>query len=558
MQYRFVFAALRCVAVLVGGSSVVANAAVNWQPEASAVPLAFEDSGNWSTSVFDPPAPTPELTPPGSDSVWFVEGYDGTITLTDERTANTTKLGPGRIGGGDANQFTKFIIDADVTITGQERDGTGAVNPNLREFRLGGTDSTPGDANFPLVMLVQRSGHLNLEYETDPNDSDIKLVSDKTNTGGAVWEIGGTSQLTLQEGLLVGEKAGVVSTGGIFRVRGSDVAGVSVGNRMLLLSRTAHWDLTDNGGNKQVNRGKSIAEFVLDADGVTPIEINGDLALGSEFVDIATLNTFVVPAFLRVKLSEPTTAGTGSAEEVLFRADNIGSRITTFPGSQSQDGVFFDPDRDQVNFPHRVIDRLGTGTVISEYAGVTYTWDAVYDDNSLGLDVLEDALKLTNLVISDPGGSGIQGDFDDANGLDANDADALQNAFGTSIAFDGPQHMFDLNADGDIDALDLTQLITHPGLANTSLADFDLDGDADGVDLATLQSGFGTESGALFTDGDAELNGAIGGSDVLAWQRLASQSANSVAAVPEPSCAVLVCLAAVVLALRGGRTSVCI
>ena len=444
-----------CAMVIVNGSNFT-RAAVTWQPESSATPLQFETPGNWTATTYDTPPPTPELTPPGMDSTWFIEGYDGTVTLTEERTANTTKLGSGRIGGGDADQHTRFILDADVTITGLERDEFGAVKTNLREFRLGGTDSTPGDSNYPLVEFIQRSGHLLLEYENDPNKSDIKIVSDKTETGGAVWEVGGTSQLTLNEGLLIGEKAGVVSTGGIFRVRGSEVAGVSVGNRMLLLSRSGHWDLTDVGGNKQVNRGKSIAEFVLDEGGVTPIEINGDLALGSEFIDISTLSTFVVPAFLRVKIAEPTTAGSGGSgsgnEQVLFRADNIGSRITTFPGSQSQDGVFFDPDRDQVGFPHRVINRTGTGTVISEYAGVTYTWDAVYDDNSQGLDVIEDAVTLTNLVISDPGGSGIHGDFDDANGLDTADADALQNAFGTAIAFDAAQHMFDLNADGAIDA----------------------------------------------------------------------------------------------------------
>ena len=551
MRHLFGLTTVLLCALLLATSLPMVQAAVNWQPESSATPLQFENPSHWSTSTFDPPAPTPELTPPGSDSVWFIEGYDGTVTLTQERTANTTKLGPGRIGGGDAAQHTRFIVDADVTITGQERDGTGAVNPNLREFRLGGTDSTPGDANFPLVELIQRSGHFNLEYETDPNDSDIKLVSDKTETGGAVWEVGGTSQLTVLEGLLVGEKAGVVSTGGIFRVRGSDVAGVSVGNRMLFLSRTAHWDLTDNGGNKQVNRGKSIAEFVLDDGGVTPVEINGDLALGSEFIDISTLNSFVVPAFLRVKISEPTTAGSGGigsgTEEVLFRADNIGSRVTTFPGSQSQDGVFFDPDRDQTGFPHRVIDRVGTGTVISEYAGVTYTWDAVYDDNSQGLDVIEDALTLTNLQITDPGGSGIQGDFDDANGLDTADADALQNAFGTAISFDAAQHMFDLNADGAIDALDLTQLITHAGFANTTLADFNLDGDADAADLATLQGNYGMASGALFTDGDTDLDGDVDGTDVLRWQRMATSLPLASTAVPEPATGLLSCLAIVTL-----------
>jgi hypothetical protein len=252
-----------------------------------------------------------------------------------------------------------------------------------------------------------------------------------------------------------------------------------------------------------------------------------------------------------VKIAEPTTAGSGAVgsadEQVLFTADNIGSRITAFPESQSQDGVFFDPDRSQSNFPHRVIDRLGTGTVISEYAGVTYTWDAVYDDNSLGVGVIENAVTLANLVVSDPGGSGIHGDFDDANGLDPNDANALQAAFGTSIGFADAQHMFDLNADGEIDRLDIIQLVTDPGFANTTLGDFDLDGDTDGDDLAILENGYGTTTGALFTDGDTDLDGDIDGVDFLTWQGLFTGAANITTAVPEPSSLVLLCGGALTL-----------
>lgn len=538
------------------------HASVAWTADSighAAPPLAFENPSHWVASTYDPPAPTPELTPPGSDSVWFVDDFDGRILLSQPRTAATSRLGPGRVGGGDADQHVTLLIDADVTITGQERDGTGAVNPDLREMRVGGEDTTPGDSAFPLAEVIQRSGHFFMEYTTDPDDSDLKIVSDKASTGGAVWEVGGNSRLTVREGVLIGEKTGVVATGGIFRVRGSDVGGVEIGNRLLVLSRSAHWDLTEvdfGGGNvqQQVNRGKSILEFVLDQQGATPIEVDGDLALGSQYTDIFTLTPYVVPGFLRIKLSEPTNAGSGSvgsgSEEVLIRADNIASRVTAFPGSQSQDGVFFDPDRAQSNFPHRVIDRLGTGTVVADYAGVTYTWTAVYDDNSTGLESIEDAFTLTDLVISDPGGSGIHGDFDDLNGLDANDADAMQNAFGTVIGFADAQHLFDLNADQAIDQADLIQLVTHPGFANTELTDFDLDGDTDGSDLSAVQQRFGTTAGALFTDGDATLDAAVSGVDFLLTQRNFTGAVNGTQTIPEPTSIILIAAALVCVRSR--------
>lgn len=557
---------------------------VAWNLTSSTANEAFENPANWVASTYDPPAASPELTPPGSDSVWFIDDYDGTIVLSDERTGlnGSTKLGPGRIGGGDADQSVTLFIDNDVTITGQERDETGAVNPDLREMRVGGEDTVPGDSLFPLAQVIQRAGHFNMEYSTDPLDSDLKIVSDKLASGGAVWEVGGTAELTVNEGLLVGEKTGVVSTGGVFRVRGSNVAGVSIGGepgvapqgqgRMLFLSRTSEWDLTDvNLGGfdfKQVNRGKSIAEFVLDAGGVTPIEINGDLALGSEVIDLGTLTSFVIPGFLRVKISEPTTAGSGLTgsgnEQVLFRADNIGSRITAFAGSQSQAGVFFDPDRAQSNFPHRVIERPvdtlanpgAVGTVISDYAGVTYTWDVVYNDNNDGLGVIEDAVTLTNLVISDPGGSGIQGDFDDANGLDPADADALQAAFGTSIGFADAQHMFDLNADGAINELDLVQLITHSGFADTTLTDFDLDGDTDSDDATAIFDNVGTTSGALFTDGDSDLDGDVDFADYMNYLRgfTGPGVLASAAVVPEPTSLALLGLTFGCVLLRRSRS----
>ena len=402
----------------------------------------------------------------------------------------------------------------------------------------------------------------------DPSKASIKLTADKVATGGAVWEVGGTAQLTALD-LLCSNKSDVVGTGSIFRIRGSNVVSVQFGDRVTFESQTAHWDLTDvdygSYVQKQANRGKSILEFVLDAGGVTPLESGDNVGMGSLFTDPDTLESWVVPGFLRVKLSEPTTAGSGALgsgnEEVLVKADRLSSGTgiaSVFPDSQSAAGVFFDPDRDMAGYPHRVIERdplsaeSSLGTVISEYAGVTYTWTANYNDNGSGVGTIEDAFVLSDLVISDPGGSGIQGDFDDLNGLDVADANALQNSFGIAIAFDAAQNMYDLNADGEVDELDLAELITHAGFANTSMADFDLDGTVGASDLSTLQANLGTTSGALWSEGDADLDGDVDLADIMEWQRGATATP-SLGVVPEPCSVLLLASAAAVLGLRRNR-----
>ena len=64
-----------------------------------------------------------------------------------------------------ASEVTKLIIaNDDATFTGNERDETGEVSTNIREIRVGGNDTTPGDSSFPLGIVQQTAGHVWLEY----------------------------------------------------------------------------------------------------------------------------------------------------------------------------------------------------------------------------------------------------------------------------------------------------------------------------------------------------------------------------------------------------------
>jgi T5SS/PEP-CTERM-associated repeat protein len=79
-------------------------------------------------------------------------------------------------------------------------------------------------------------------------------------------------------------------------------------------------------------------------------------------------------------------------------------------------------------------------------------------------------------------------------------------------------------------------------------ADFDNDGDVDGQDLNTWKTSFGASNAGADADDDGDSDGR----DFLAWQRqLGSDSAApAVAAVPEPTAALLMSIAAVALAAR--------
>jgi hypothetical protein len=81
-------------------------------------------------------------------------------------------------------------------------------------------------------------------------------------------------------------------------------------------------------------------------------------------------------------------------------------------------------------------------------------------------------------------------------------------------------------------------------------ADFNHDGFVRIDDLMALREGFGIESGATNSQGDADLDGDVDGADFLVWQRnldAAAPVASANSAVPEPASAALALLAAVAL-----------
>jgi hypothetical protein len=612
---------IACALAACGTATLIApvSAAVNFDSTPSSNPAAFELAANWTATQYSPlPIAGPETTPPGDDSTFFINGFTGAVTLTQPRTGlveggvQTEALGAMGIGGqtldngvptGPENTVTTLIISADVTFTGLERSGTsspaGEYNTTLRHIRVGlddGTGNAYGDGitAFPWGVVKQTAGTVRLRqnvtdvsYETplgtldvnpQPERAELMLSSDKNLSAGSIWEVGGTASLDVPDDLRLGDRTQITSMpGAIFRVRGSQVGSVIVGDAFQVASIAGLWDAdrpAEFGNRLRFNRGKSIAEFVLDAGGVTPVTVLDNLDIGSSGVVPAgpLLNaTEYSYGFLRIKLSEPTTAGTGAAgsenDLVLIRADRISTRGTPLdPDQDFNDGRFFDPDHISASGgPHRPLfdsdNSFEPGviyTVTADYAGAQYNWRIDYETSADEATITDpndpgivDAVVLSNLQIV-----GTPGDYADADStLDVDDLTEIAAARGTAILLGSAQNKYDLNADDAVSNLDMIQWITHSGFLNSRMGDFDLDRDVDNADMAAFRAGFGMSSGATYFQGDADLDGDVDGMDYLTVQRNFGApnplSGINAVGVPEPGSVVMTLTAIVGLpALR--------
>lgn len=449
--------------------------------------FAFENPDNWSTAPGEP-------APPASNTLWQGENNaeDVILVLSDERSGEngTEKLGTFTFGGesgeNDFNTKFTFIINNSVTYTAQETDDGVIDPPGTRSVRLARGNVNPlgtgaGGTTETAPWAIVKLQHGTFKYD-DGLTNTIDMSRDKPDSGGAIFEVNGDGVLDLNGSVRFGDRdnGGTRTTpGGIFRVRGSN-ASVQVEDFMNE-SRLGLWDHDNDvdaenpNGVTRMNLGKFVSEFVLDAGGVSPINVNDELRLGRE--EALDGNTEIGYAFLRLKLSEPTTAGSGVAgsgdEVVLFNFGRVTASLPSFEGSEIAEGRFFDPDRSGTApgganvLPHTPL--YNDASVIADYAGATYAWKINYfeGDGSAPDVSLDNTVVLTELQIT-----GTPGDLSGNGALGAEDRDLLVSTILSppEIAIATAQNLFDLNADEVVDDLDLAVFDTYFPISAISAA----------------------------------------------------------------------------------------
>jgi hypothetical protein len=605
-KFSGVFFLVAALVLVVGLTSGPAVAAVAWVgvPANPDDILDFQDPANWDPEEHEPESfYGPELAPPGFDSVFFLEDVGVTVKLDVDRTG-ANALGALAVGGRDdvaaTNEVTTLIISSNVLLTGLERTATGDYNSALRNIRVGRDDGRRNpdfgggpvaDSLFPWGIVQQTAGtvtfgHATTEVTEGPtpitpstanaNRGDLILSGDKNYSAGGIWEVGGTASLNVNSEIRLGDRDSLVSTpGAIFRVRGSSVGSVQVGQAFRVSGESGHWDAdrpAEFGNRLRFNRGKAVSEFVLDEGGVTPIDIVENLDIGdNNFVPAGPLvaQNELSYGFLRIKLSCPPTANTpgspGQDPLVLFRADRISTSADIVTSTDYDNGRFVDPDHESDVGPHQILfdsenDIDPTPTIYrvrSDYAGAQYSWRIDYV-NSLNDDVIEDVVLLSEMQMT-----GVLGDLNGDLTLDEDDRTTLMSAIASPPVthydlIGAAQHLFDLNADDFIDALDL-QVFNSKILAPTGVpGDYNDDGIVDAADYTAWRDRLGQNMALPNTD-PADMDNMVTTAEYDFWvSRFGATSGSGsgsgslgVGAVPEPSSVLLA--AAAVCGLVGVR-----
>jgi hypothetical protein len=138
-----------------------------------------------------------------------------------------------------------------------------------------------------------------------------------------------------------------------------------------------------------------------------------------------------------------------------------------------------------------------------------------------------------------------------ANGINYDGQTSSQTNVVFGAATDAPLNALTQRGQDSATAELVLQITNLPGDFNADLA-------VDAADLEIWQTHLGLTSGAAFADGDASGDGSVDGADFLIWQRnfgrATPTSAVAMAAIPEPSAALLAAAAASLFAARRRAT----
>jgi autotransporter-associated beta strand protein len=176
-------------------------------------------------------------------------------------------------------------------------------------------------------------------------------------------------------------------------------------------------------------------------------------------------------------------------------------------------------------------------TLLPSLAG-GLSWDVDYRPNSLTVSVL----------------GNLMGDFNGDGSYDCLDVDALVQDVAAGLHTSG----FDLTGDGLVNTADLDEWLTLAGGHNLAsgnaylYGDANLDGAVDGSDF-NLWNGSKFTATAAWCQADFNADGSVDGSDFNLWNNNKFTSADSTGTVPEPVAEILMLLALLLFSHRRGN-----
>ncbi|MEQ8211711.1 MAG: pre-peptidase C-terminal domain-containing protein [Lacipirellulaceae bacterium] len=507
--------AMQSAITVANGGTLVMNASL-----AGAMSSTFEIQSGGELHVGDQGVSTNADTFPNAPTSVV---NNGTIRIFDFEAVRNVS-GSGTV---IAEELTAFL-GGGSTYTGQTIVRSGAIAIAEDSTALG---SAVGNT------VIERDGTFQVEAGATLAD-DLEF----SNTGS-----GSTNSLLLVEQGVVANFTGDVTIAAATTIQNEDSA------------------ITNFSGS--VNSTSGIGEVLLSPVGT--VNFNGPLQLGSGGLRMSQAGTLNITSTLssqgpvRLEAGATTLSGSGTISGIV--EVNAGASLTLTGTHSWQSGSTL----------------AGNGTVNGNLTtnGRIAPGDADLTDSIASLS-LSDNLTLTSTseLIFEIGGTTV-GQFDQllVDGTAMLDGTLTVELVDLGGGVYDPQLgdsfallSVDGGAGGVFDTLNLPDLgagldweINPGGIAvslnvvsaATIAADFDNSGTVDGIDLGIWNSGYGDNLNVIRTDGDANENGVVDGSDFLLWQRqFTGSSPSSLAAVPEPSTAILA-LFALTFANRRSRLS---
>ncbi|MEM8944946.1 MAG: FG-GAP-like repeat-containing protein [Planctomycetota bacterium] len=287
-------------------------------------------------------------------------------------------------------------------------------------------------------------------------------------------------------------------------------------------------DVSDSVGVTDTGQGRGLAHLDYDGD--------GDL-------DLVIVNNRDEPILYRNDGGNANDYVRIHAEGTSSNRDGIGAFITVTPdlGTPHKRMVWEIDGGSSFLSQNEHTAHFGLGQSSGSVDLVTIEWP-----NGIVQHLYDLAANQTHTIV-EAAAQPIVGDVDFSGAIDASDVDwlriaAIQPELFNAVFGIGTISVADLTGDGLVNSGDVDFLIHD--LLGTEYGDLNLDGSVDLADLSMWQAGLSSPSVASYGSGDVDGDGAVGGADFLALQRVFGFAGAAAAqAIPEPTTSAILLVA---------------